>query len=487
MTRTVYMVDLNAERALKLQQRLEAQQAVARHFPLLKDCLIAMKSQACQLLLVHSEALAELKVGETLFSLCKTVVYGEEVDALERETWYAWGAYQVVSSSVDLVERTAQVVEKYWYRRETFPAVQKKRLTLSPVASLPLAEVFYNAMMERKNLIVKASIGPWEAQGRFYLGHLVEAETPELTGSAAALKLLHLPNGFVLVRRCQFENPPRINLPSTLGLLAENHAEAHRLQQLIRRLGWRNPRFILSPSLEQEALEPDQQVLLKSLQQYPCLQDVLLYVPLPPLAALNGLEQFLERGWIALEQPNAEPDDWEAPDIDYLQRTLFRGGKKEANLVVLGLPDARTAELIKTLCGRRRVQEKTVHSLHIVRVALQAHVFLNVIGITLTENFMQLMEKLGRSLAAWILLIGNTDSKSLEYNQYLIQQFVQQTAAPMAVGLTCRKGMLPFNEQGNLRSALRLPEPVEIIPVRPDSFASVRQLLYNLNSAKPAG
>ncbi|RMG66434.1 MAG: hypothetical protein D6715_06895, partial [Calditrichaeota bacterium] len=322
---------------------------------------------------------------------------------------------------------------------------------------------------------------------QFYQGHLVDARTQEINGTAAALKMLHLSSGNFLLHRCCFEEPAEVHLPSILGLLAEQSLEEKRLFTLTSRLGMRNPRFVLSSRLQADALSPDQQVLLEALKQFPWLQALILRAPLPPLAILQQLKTFLDHGWIALEREGQEAGDWEEPDITYLQEVLFVGQKRESNLVVLGFPGSGKSQLMKTLCGRRNVQEKTIHSLQVARVTLREGMFLNIIGLTLQENFMQLMEKLSQNLAACIVLLPHPKNEDLEYIQYLLQQIVQQMSVPMVVGVTGGDQSPRPEQLVQLREALKLPEEIEIIPVCPRSFDSARQLIYNLNPVKGTG
>ena len=468
--------------------------------PLAEKCLQAgwetqVFSQPAELLAALEKTLPDIVLAEYSFfprgkelpeSLSKAplLIFAEEMDPDTRLEWYQRGAARVVSGGEDFPARVSAFAGMVLHRKNTVRRTRQTSVTYGWLQAFSLAEVLQNALLEKKNLILKIRYKDRDVKIRTFQGHIVDAVTAHLTREDAVLKAMMFPGGSSIIRGYQ-KLEERAALPaSTLAILAETRFTRARVRKFLESFagGAANPEFRIASPQRAAGLPEDRAQVLELLQKYPAFQDILLYSPLPVLKTVYALATLATRGVIAHKGEAEVVETFQLQDIEYIRKTLLSEEARSGNLVILGMPESGRSELVRTLAGFQKGSIKSVQSLDFVRIPLQGNLTLTVFGVSTDQNLLTVLEKISPGMIAGILLIDYRQKDQYEFLNYLFSRIIQLYPVPFVVGLTNVKGDL-VKAVKEVRKNFNLPKNIDVVPVNADSFPDARKLLYHLHPA----
>jgi signal recognition particle receptor subunit beta len=486
MAYLAYIVDTNAGLAEQISQKLKEFDLQTKVFEDFSGLLKSSAEQSPDIVVLNVSLYNDKELYQQFYLKTPTIVYASQMPPDEILDLYYQNIKRVVIEAGDLPGHLAAVVNMVLYRRNQLRRLRQESITHGSIKFTSLREVLQNAMMEKKNLVLKVRHKGWEAKIRVYEGHVVSAESSNVNNEEAVLKMLNLKNGSFVIRGYQKPEENSAISSSNVALLAEARFQQNAIQEFLNEfgVGMDNPKFRVIHSNEILELPSDKLKVLDLVEEYAMFQDVLSYSPFSLAKTIQTLAEFASRGLISPEKPEKAEnfDSFQPQDIEYIREKLFREGASSGTLVILGAPGGGKTELIRTLAGFQKGSMKTVQSLDFVRVNLQSNIKLTILGVSTDETFLPILEKISRAMVACVLLIDYSQQQQYEFLKYLLNQVIRFYEVPTVIGLTNVNGGGDFSLQ-EFRRQFVPPHGVEVFPVETNSFEDARQLLYHLRKS----
>ena len=414
-----------------------------------------------------------------------TFVYGENIPMEQKLRLYDQGVNRVISWNENTPRVLFQFLKMYGFRyRELKPVIQKY-ITRGNLEGFQIKEILLNAILEKKNLILKIQDRDWYGKLRIFQGEVMEAACSGQVGVDAALSILqHQKGGF---RLRGYSKGEEISTASVSGfaLLVESGFESEAIEKFLNDLGVRNPIFKLSENETKNTISPEQSTIIELLGKYPEFHSVLWKSPYHVYKTVRLIEQLYRQGLIAVDKETVDLNRFTEDDIEYIRKKLFSSGMKEGRLIVLGFPTSGKSHLIKTLAGIHRTDLKSVQSLDFTRIQLAKDIRINVFGISTDSYFQPMLQKLSMDILACFFIVNYNQVDKIEYTRYLLHQFLTNFSVPVVIGLTYIENDTR-QALAEMRKNLNVPEEIEIVPLDPENFDQIRQLFYHLKTISSA-
>ena len=166
-------------------------------------------------------------------------------------------------------------------------------------------------------------------------------------------------------------------------------------------------------------------------------------------------------------------------DVEFLQQHVFPENVTFGKFIVVGLPTSGKSEFIRTFAGLNQAPLKQVQSLDFTRIRLNDSLQLALFGVSIDEHFQPILEKISEGVQAIIFLVDYGSPERFEYTKYLIHSILNTYDVHFVVGVTHIDGDAEAAIR-DVRDALDIPEPLDVVAVNPTNFGEVRRLLYRL-------
>ena len=479
-----YIGDTDAELSGQIAQKIKEFDLQVEAFEDFSGLLKRSAEKLPDLVVLNASLYRNKELYQQFYLKTPTIVYGSKMPADEILDLYYQNIKRVVIEPDNLPGRLAAVVNMILFRRNHVRRLRQEAITHGSLQSTSLVEVLQNAMIEKKNLILKVRYKSWETRIRVYEGHVVGAESSNVNNEEALLKTLNLKDGSFEIRGYQKEDETSSVSASNLALLAESKFQQGGIKEFLKEFGFglENPKFKVIHSNEILELPSDKLKVLDLVEEYAMFQDVLVYSPFSLSKTIETLSEFGARGLITPEKPEETEsfETFQPQDIDFIRENLFGEGVNSGTLAILGAPGGGKSRMVKTLAGFQKGSIKSVQSVDFVRINLQSNIKLTVFGVSTNETFLPVLEKISQGLIACVLLVDFNQKDNYEFLNYVLKQVVRFYEVPAVIGLTNLNGDAENNIEEFGRQ-FEVPDGVKVLPVSTDSFNDVRQLLYNLN------
>ncbi len=487
MSYLIYIGDPSLPSAQLLEDLLKDAGFYTRTFTGLSELLDRSGKTLPDVQVLHPGLLLEGRLPRNIFYRVPTLVYGENFNPDQLETLYRFGVKRVISGGddEDVMISVVATTKMMLYRQNELRRVQREYLTHGSLETFSLQEVLQNALLEKKNLKIKIKNGKEDAKLRTYQGHLISAFRGNLTGEEAVLKTLQMPEGAFVIRAYQKNEEFSPISASTLALLAEAQHSATLINRFCEKIGTEDPELKLVSSKKGLRVSRPEARLLQAVRNHKTLRDVLAHSPMSIRKSLKTLGKFHLSGILHFggeKKQIAQPvRRFKAEEIAYIREKLMPTNGKQGTLAVLGLPSSGRNELVRTLAGNQQSAVKTMQSLDFTRISLGKNLSMVVLGASIEESFLTVLDKLSNSLIGCILLLDNRQPDKFEFIDYLFKRLVQIYPIPYVVGLTHTQN--EEKDVASLRQRFNVPSGIDAFAVKPDDFDSIMELFYQLKEA----
>lgn len=420
-----------------------------------------------------------------LFSKVPTVVYASNMDIEKSLDLYGHGVKRIVIEPENLAAHASAAARMILYRRDVLRRSRQASVTYGTLQTFSMREVLQNALLEKKNLIIKIRHKEGDIKIRTFQGHIVNAFALNLSNEEAVLKAMQFPTGSFVIRGYYKLDEYSPVSSSTLAILAEAKFEQNEMRRFLDAFanGSSNPEFQVVSAKKGKILPPEKAEALALIEEHRAFQSIILNSRMSVLKTVRELSSLCTRGYIKLAGEGEVLETFQQPDIDYVRERLLPEGSRGGNLVILGMPSTGRSELIRTFAGKEKGAIKSVRSVDFVRINLKSDLALTVFGISLEENLLSILEKISQSMVACIFLIDYAHKDQFEFLNYIFNRIVQIYPVPFVVGLT-NVTENPEQALKEVRKQFTLPENIEFVTVRADSFGDVRKLVYGLRKVE---
>lgn len=417
---------------------------------------------------------------ESLASKSMVLVFAESMDVDERLSLYRQQVKQVITGTDQIAERICQGVRMLCYRTRELLQRRQQSLTQGTVQAFSIPDILQNALLEKKNLIIKVRLPELDAKLRTFQGHLVNAFTSNLSNEDAALKLLHLSSGAITIRSYQKLNEYAPICASVAAIIAESRFQEQEILEGLEKycFGLSNPEFTRAATAEGQAGKVEQSLLALVETETPFRQ-LLMASPYPVLDTARAIFGLCRSGQLRVKGEGASVEAFQNDDIRHIRENLLPEGMHEGTLLVLGLPDTGRSELVRTIAGFQQAHIKSMQSLEFTRLRLAQDLTLSLCGVSIEESFLPILEKLSDGIVAGIFLINYSEPGQFEFCRYLFQQIRNHYSFPVAFGLT----NMPEGRDDavtDFRNRFGVPDDTAAIGLNPSSFSDFRNILRTL-------
>lgn len=481
MAQLVYIGDSSTDRAGALEAALSERDIEVRPFTSMSALAAQTEKVVPDLVLLAAEMLAGRDAMPERLTRLPALAYGTSLPLKRQLALYKLGVRRVISEETGLETSVATLVEKTLHRRLVLRAGRQQALTSGAVQAFSLPDVLQNVLRERKNLILKIHHPRWDLKFRTFQGHVVNAFSPHLANEDALIKAMMLNAGTFTIRGYQKLEEVSPMPTSTLGLLAEATFQRRRVDHFLQKRcqGLANPAFAVNERRDRAELSDIDRDILDRAADLPVFQDLMLAAPYPLAETLEALERLMGAGYLVLGGEGTPSDILQAEDVDLIREWLFPEKWQHGNLAVVGSPTSGRSELIQTLAGSRKAPIKSVQSFDFTRIQLDADLRLTVLGLPVDETFLPALERVAQGLIGCIFLVDARQPDQYEFHNYLFTRLVQLYRVPFVVGLS-HAGEDPAGALADFRKHFQLPDAIQAVPVNPDSFGGVRELIANM-------
>ncbi len=481
MSSLMYIVAPPGELSGQIRARLRELEYSSEVFDSPAALLEAVHQSAPEVVALHSSLLPAGEALETLASGTMVIVFAESMEVDRRLELYRQNVKQVVVAKTDLALQVSLAIKMLYFRNKELHHYRQQSLTQGTVQAFPLQNILQNALLEKKNLIIKVRHPEMDAKLRTFQGHLIHAFTSHLSNEEAVLKLLQLSSGSITIRSYQKLSEYAPISASVAAIIAEARFETLEIQEGLERLcrGLSNPGLVRNTAENQTAVTEEQQQILDLVENETPFQKLLMLSPFPVLKSARLIFQLCQSGRLAARGEGATVEAFQAEDIRYIRDHLLPEGVNEGALIVLGLPGAGRSELVRTIAGFQQAQIKSAQSLEFTRLKLSQDLVLSLCGVSIRESFLPILEKLAEGIIAAVFLVDYQDRSQYEFCRYIFGQIRNLYSFPIVVGIT-RPGEDETAACQEFRKTFGLPRDIPAVPVNPASFADFRKLLHGL-------
>jgi len=478
MTTEIYL----GEKSDKIYQRLkksfsEGDYSIER-FATVQELVERIKFSTPELLIISRDFGMDSGFDDMWFQAFPVILYGEFEELEDKAAFYNKGIKRVVDLRRESFEELIAVTRMLLYRIRDLRNFRQKSLTFGTLHGFSLGKILQNVLVEKKNFVIQVLKKDWKGKIRSFQGHIVSAFTPHLQGVDAALKSLFVTDGAFLIRRYQKMEEYSPNPNSTFAVLAEAKFERQEVTQFLSQFGISNPIFTEVPKAP-ENLTTEEETLLKCIKEYRAFQDVFLRAPFPPLKTIRLLQNMLSRNVIQLAGEVEEEAIFSPKDVEYIQENLLPHNQNEIRVLILGTPKSGKTQLIRTIARSKNAPVNMVRGLEISKLDMDNKFKLVLVGVPIDDTIQPILNKLRSQIHAIIFLIDASSLENFDYLNYLLHQVLQTYMVPFVVGVT-HAGKNAGEASLQIREKFRIPGVIEVIPINPDSFGHIRQLIYNL-------
>ncbi len=481
MTPYILIADSNPQRAGQIETHLKDMDLNTRILSQPEELSGALAGSAPEVLVIDPTFLAANPSPETIFAQVPTVVYAAEMDVEAECQWYERGASRVVLADQTLPEHVAGVVKMIRYRRKNLREYRQQLLTHGDLHTLSLAELLQNAMYDRKSLVVKIQHRDCHAKIRTFRGHVISAEMSHLSGVEALIKALHLSAGSFVVHKydAETEVPP---LPvSTPGVLAEMRFQQEEIQRLpgVFHATGSNLRLAVVHSEKIFELPRPRLKILDLVEEYGLLNDILLHSPLSLLKTVRVLQEFAAEGLIRHHDEPATAEPSAAAAQPSVKEALAARLKNSGTIIVLG--GKGRSRVVQQLAGGPSGTVKSHQAVDLARLDLSPNVRLNILGISVEETFLPVLDKVSKSLIGCVLLVDYRDQAQHEFTGYLFNRMIQLYDTAFLIALTNIEGE-EAAAVATVRQRLGMPESFPIVAMDPERPEDIIKMMTELTT-----
>lgn len=484
MTAHIIIADSNPQSAGQIETHLKHMDLSTRIISQPGELPGALADTSPEVLVVNQTTLTAEISPETIFEQVPTVVYAAEMDVETEFQWYEKGASRVVVADQALAEHVAGVVKMALYRRKNLREYRQKFLTHGDLHTLSLAELLQNAMYDRKSLVVKIHHRNCHAKIRTFRGHVISAEMSNLTGVEALIKALHLSAGSFVVQKCHIEKDVTTLPVSTPGVLAEMRFQQQEIQRLAGffHTAGSNPRLAVVHSEKIFELPRTRLKILDMVEEFGLLNDILLHSPRSLLKTVRVLQEFADAGLIRLHDARSVAEEPAAAATTSVKEALAALLKNSGTLIILG--GKGRSRLVQQLAGGQSGTVKSHQAVDLARLDLSPNVRLNILGISVEETFLPVLEKVSKSLIGCVLLVDYRDKAQHEFTGYLFNRMIQLYDTAFLIALT----NIDTDEAvavATVRQQLGMPESVPIVAMDPEQADDIIKMMAELTALPP--
>ncbi len=407
-----------------------------------------------------------------------SIVYGEDIDIDLKIQLYKIGISRVVSWE-NGAQYLLEMLRLFNYRQKELKPHIQKNITRGDMREFRLKDMLLSNVPEKRNFIIKISDRQWSAKLRIYQGEIIEALCPGKEGIEAALTILQHNSGTFRLQSYQKPEEVSTSDASTYAVLLESDIEAQYYQEFIDQLGIINPIFSLSQKHNLDSLSDDEKSLIEVVKKHKNLDEILQNCSFGLLKTIRIIDNLYQRGVITVDLEEVNLTRFTEQDINYIQENIFGPQRNEGRLIVLGFPGSGRGEIIQTLANTHQSEIKNIQDFDFTKIQINGKLKLNVFGISVDTHFQPVLKKLSSDMLACIFLIDYTQPDKYEYANYLVQQFLSNYKVPLVIGVTNIQ-QNPTHCLGEVREKLEIPRKVRVLPLNPEDFHQIRQLLYAL-------
>lgn len=485
MAYLVYIADESPELVEQISEQLAQAGSSTKVFYSFADLQSNSEKTLPDLVLLNHSLLTNGDTGTELFSKVPAIVYAGAIDIEKGLDLYEHGVKRLVIEPENLAAHASAAARMILFRRDVLRRSRQASVTYGTLQTFSMREVLQNALLEKKNLIIKIRHKEGDIKIRTFQGHIVNAFALNLSSEEAVLKAMQFPTGSFVIRGYYKLDEYSPVSSSTLAILAEAKFEQNEMRRFLNAFanGSSNPEFQVVTSKKGKPLPPEKTEALALIEEHRAFQSIILNSRMSVLKTVRELSSLCTRGYIKLTGEGEVVETFQQPDIDYVRERLLPEGSRGGNLVILGMPSTGRSELISTFAGKEKGAIKSVRSVDFVRINLQSDLALTIFGISLEENLLSILEKISQSMVACIFLVDYTHKDQFEFLNYLFNRIVQIYPVPFVVGLTNVTGN-PEQALKTVRKQFTLPENIQFVTVQADSFGDVRKLVYGLRQVE---
>jgi hypothetical protein len=481
MAYLVYIADASGQSAEEIEKQLVTAAAESKVFNKYSDLAESLEKNLPDLVLFNASLLAENEVNPELFSKVPVMVYARDIDIEKRSELYSQGVKRIIIEQENLALHAAAAAKMILYRRDKLRRSRQSSVTYGTLQAFSLQEILKNALLEKKNLIIKVRYKDRDIKLRTFQGHVVNAFATHLSNEDAILKVMQFPSGAYVIRGYQKLDEYSPMSSSTLAILAEAKFEQNEIRRFLEVFGGGsgNPAFQEVQTKKHNGLPSEKSETLELVNAHRTFHDILLQSHLPVLKTVRALTSLATRGFIVLAGEGETVETFQPRDIEYIRKELLSESARSGNLVILGMPGTGRSVLIRTLAGMEKGSIKSVRSVDFVRINLQSDLILTTFGISVDKNLLSILERISQSMLACIFLVDYRQKDQFEFLNYLYNRIVQIYPVPFVLGVTNIEGE-PEKALKEVRTKFTLPDRIEFLPVNSESFGDVRNLIYKL-------
>ncbi len=483
MTKTVYIAATDENLAERLGTQLEATGIQVRLFSAVDRLLEWLEEELPDAIVMEDPAETAEETLNTVFVDIPTIVIGTHMVLPQRLRYFKLGAHDVLSLHHYSEDAIARVVQTLLFRLLELTHIRYQNLTTGNLEVFSLQEIFENAFVEEKSLIVKITFNEWSTTVRIGMGHILSVTPahPKDHPLDTLLKTFQLPGGSFIIRKFEMKQAETSAFPSIAGVLAEAEYQKRAYRQFLETWGQKNPALeVHEDSLNDADLTDHDREILETIQRHPLLEEAVIFIPGNLLENLTRIQNLYDKGLLHIVgQAPAEREKLLPEDVQFLRQHIFPKNVAFGKFIIIGLPTSGKSELIRTFAGLNQAPLKQVQSLDFTRIRLDDSVQLALFGVSIDEHFQPILEKISEGVQAIIFLVDYRSPDRFEYTKYLFHNMLNTYDVHFVVGVTHTNGDGEKAVQ-EVRAALEIPDALEVVPIEPTRFGEVRRLLYQL-------
>lgn len=479
MTSTIYLLETNKKTAQDIVNYANNSGFEIFTFTNFTSLLKELKNRHADAIFINIDLVPtsddHLRVLKNYF----TVIYGDFIDYDLKHRFYHQGIDRVINTSQNLPMMLVQLLQFDSYSRDELKSLLNKNITVTNLSDVHLKNIVHNAIMNKRNLVIKINDEDWFAKIRIFKGEVIDACSPGREGIDAVLNIFRHSQGQLTLQPFSSEKETSSCNVSTLGMLAEAEYQSRLLMDFQQKIGKKNPILKVDVKTNGNKFSPEEKIILRMVSSQINLQSLVQESPYPLSHTLAVLYHLFNKQVLSVSNSINRQSQFTEEDISIIRSSLNKPDQKYAQILVICSTHRSKRQFLETVAKATNCKVKSNNMIDMTRIYLEEDYALQFIGIHSAINLQKLMLNIKDSIAAIFLIFDFSRELKFEYEKYYIKQIVNNYEFPFVIGLT---NLTKFGKRviEEMRKRLEIPPGIKIVSFDPKNFQQIKQLFNQL-------
>lgn len=436
------------------------------------NIMASVQSGQPDMVLINYDLIGDWNSAGELFEKADTLVYGDKIPLAERIRCYRLGARRVIALPSDSAHQAGIWVRNILGSSSKNGSVHALAITEGRIDQATVPELFFNAFIDHKSVVIKTHYSGWQASAIIFEGQLIDVLSAGNQPSIALGKMLQLTSGTFRTRPIENLSGSVTSRISLWAALVNAQYDRRHLHDI----AGDHPDQIYVTLTESGAQSSQLEAVVGGGTS---LMECLLQSERSIADTLDLVNTEQQAGKLRLDYQAGSAAGQKQLDLDFVREKLFPPNRQQGGLLIFGPPEIGRSDLIRSIAGAQRGEYKAARMLEFTRIALGENKNLTIIGISIDENILPVLQKVSGGMLASIFLVDGTDNKRTEFTGYLLKQVMQIYQLPVVVGIKNIEQLVD-KEKLNVHEVFGFPEEVVCVSLSGEHLSDLKLLLENL-------